>query len=166
MVVPKKRKHEVDPSRLPEGLDHRGGRLFTLRLRPNGRHFRDDILMSIFFNENLWILKKISLKYVPYGLIGNIASLVQIFEAMLVCCTDIYICVTGPQLVNSLWPSDAICQQRSWWTLAQVMACCLTASNQHLNQCWLIISLKVHLHSSEGNLTMVTISDYYYFKDS
>ena len=28
-------------------------------------------------------------------------------------------------LFNTLWPSDAIWQQRSWSTLAQVMACCL-----------------------------------------
>ena len=38
---------------------------------------------------------------------------------------------------SSLWPSDAI-----WWqsgsTLAQVMACCLTAPSHYLNQCWLI----------------------------
>ena len=42
--------------------------------------------------------------------------------------------------VNSLWPSDAIWQQRSGSTLAQVMACCLTAPSHYLNQCWLIIS--------------------------
>ena len=42
--------------------------------------------------------------------------------------------------VNSLWPSDAIWRQRSGSTLAQVMACCLTAPSHYLNQCWLIIS--------------------------
>ena len=55
--------------------------LNTLRPRHNGRHFADDILVVIFLNENLWILKKISLKYVPYGLIGNMAALVQIMVA-------------------------------------------------------------------------------------
>ena len=40
--------------------------------------------------------------------------------------------------LNSLWPSDAIWQQRSGSTLAQVMACCLTAPSHYLNQCWLI----------------------------
>ena len=40
----------------------------------------------------------------------------------------------------SLWPSDAIWRQGSWSTLAQVMACCLTAPNHYLNQCWLVIS--------------------------
>ena len=46
---------------------------------------------------------------------------------------------------NSLGPSDAIWRCRSGSTLAQVIACCLTAPSQHLNQCWLISS-KVHWH--------------------
>ena len=50
---------------------------------------------------------------------------------------------------NSLWPSDAIRRQGTESTLAQVMACCLTAPSHYLNQCWLIIS-KVLWHSSEG----------------
>ena len=48
--------------------------------------------------------------------------------------------------VNSLWPSDVIWRQRSGSTLAQVMACCLTAPSHYLNQCWLIIS-EVQWHS-------------------
>ena len=55
-------------------------------------------------------------------------------------------------LLNSLWPNDAIWLHRSRLTLAQVMACCLTAPSHHLNQCWLIIS-KVRWHSVESNLT-------------
>ena len=51
--------------------------------------------------------------------------------------------------VNSLWPSDAIRRQGTESTLAQVMACCLTAPSHYLHQCWLIIS-KVLWHSSEG----------------
>ena len=43
-------------------------------------------------------------------------------------------------IIDSLRPSDAIWRQRSWTTLVQVMACCLTAPSHHLNQCWLIIS--------------------------
>ena len=50
---------------------------------------------------------------------------------------------------NSLWPSDAI-WHRSRATLAQIIACCLTAPRHYLNQCWLIIC-KALLHSSEGN---------------
>ena len=52
--------------------------------------------------------------------------------------------------VNSLGPSDAIWRHRSGSTLAQVMACCLTAPSHYLTQCWLIIS-KAQWHSSEGN---------------
>ena len=48
--------------------------------------------------------------------------------------------------LNSLWPSDIIRRQRSVSTLAQVMACCLTAPSHYLNQCWLIIS-EVQWHS-------------------
>ena len=49
---------------------------------------------------------------------------------------------------NSLWPSDAIWRQRSGSTLAQVMACCLTAPSHYLNQCWLIIT-EIQRHSPE-----------------
>ena len=40
-------------------------------------------------------------------------------------------------------------------TLAQVMACCLTAPSHYLNQCWLIIN-KSQWHSSEGNFARNT----------
>ena len=55
-------------------------------------------------------------------------------------------------LFNSLGPGDAIWRQRTGSTLAQVMACCLTAPSHYLNQCWLIIS-KIQLHSSDGGGT-------------
>ena len=54
-----------------------------------------------------------------------------------------------PRWIHSLWPSDTIWRQWSGSTMAQVMACCLTAQSHYLNQCWLIIS-KVTWHSSEG----------------
>ena len=44
----------------------------------NGPHFADDIFKRIFLNENIWISNKISLKYVPWGVIDNMAALVQI----------------------------------------------------------------------------------------
>ena len=50
----------------------------TLRPRQNGRHFADDIFKCIFFNENVWILIKISLKFVPKGPINKISALFQI----------------------------------------------------------------------------------------
>ena len=60
--------------------------------------------------------------------------------------------ITMSQLVKSLQPSDAVWRQRSWSTLAQVMACCLTAPSHYLNQCWLIIS-EVQWQSPEGTST-------------
>ena len=65
-----------------------------------------------------------------------------------------YLLLPAASLTNmgrfkSVGPSDARWRQRSGSTLAQVMACCLTAPSHYLNQCWLIIS-KVLWHSSEG----------------
>ena len=50
----------------------------TLRPTQIGRHFPDVIYKWIFFNENVWISIKISLKFVPWGPINSIPSLVQI----------------------------------------------------------------------------------------
>ena len=50
----------------------------TLRPRQNGHLFADDIFKCIFLNENVWIAIKISLTFVPKGLINNIPALVQI----------------------------------------------------------------------------------------
>ena len=80
-----------------------------LRPRQNGRHFADDILNSIFLNENVGIPIKISLKFVPKGPIDNIPSLVQIMawhrpgdkplsEPMMVRLPT-HICVVRPQWV-------------------------------------------------------------------
>ena len=55
--------------------------LNTLRPRQNGYHFADAILKCIFLNENLWILLKISLKFVPKGPINNIPALVWIMAS-------------------------------------------------------------------------------------
>ena len=85
--------------------------LKTLRLRQNGRHFADNILKSIFLNDNIWIQIKISLKFVPKGSINNIPAVVQIIawgrpgdkplsEPMMLRLPT-HICVTGPQWVNN-----------------------------------------------------------------
>ena len=85
----------------------------SLRPRQNGRHFADDIFKRIFFNENIWIPIKISLKFVPKGSINNIPALVQIMawrrpgdtplsEPMMVNLPT-HICVTRPQWVKQ-WP--------------------------------------------------------------
>ena len=43
----------------------------TLKPRQNGQHFADNIFKRMFFNGNFWILLKISLKFVPKGLINS-----------------------------------------------------------------------------------------------
>ena len=84
----------------------------TLRPRQNGWHFADDIFKRIFFNKNVWISIKISLKFVSKGLINNIPALVQIMawrrpgakplsEAMMVNLPT-HICVSRPQLVKTV----------------------------------------------------------------
>ena len=55
-------------------------------------------------------------------------------------------------MLNSLWPRDVVWRQGSRSTLAQVMACCLTAPSHYLNQCWLMIS-EVLWHSPNNNFT-------------
>ena len=51
---------------------------------------------------------------------------------------------------NWLGTSDAIWWHKSGSTLAQVMACCLTASSHYLNQCWFLIG-EILWHSSQSN---------------
>ena len=53
--------------------------------------------------------------------------------------------------INSLWSRWAIWKHRSWSTLMQVMACCLTAPSHYPNQCDIAIS-EVLLYSPEGSL--------------
>ena len=90
--------------------DSRDGHVSTLRPRRNEQHFADDIFKRIFFNENVWISIKISLKFVPKGPINNIPSLVQIMawrrsgdkplsEPMVVSLPT-HICITRPQWVR------------------------------------------------------------------
>ena len=50
----------------------------TLRPRQGGRHIPEDIFKYIFFNENVQISIKISLKFVLKGPTNNIPALVQI----------------------------------------------------------------------------------------
>ena len=61
-------------------------------------------------NENVWIPIKISLKFVPKGLINNISSFVQIMawrrpgdkplSELMIISLPTYICVARPQLVE------------------------------------------------------------------
>ena len=78
-------------------------RFNTLKPRQNGAHFTDDMFMfkHVPVDENFWCLNKISLQYVPWGLIDYMAALVQIMawrrsgdnplsEPVVVCSTDAY----------------------------------------------------------------------------
>ena len=49
---------------------------------------------------------------------------------------------------NSLWPSNTIRRQGTESTLAQVMACCLTAPSLYLNQYWLSAVRSCGIHQS------------------
>ena len=82
----------------------------TLRPRQNGRHFADDVFKCIFLNENVWILLKISLKFIPKSPINNIPSFIQIMawrrpgdkslsEPIMVSLLT-HICVARPQWVK------------------------------------------------------------------
>ena len=84
----------------------------TWRPRQDGCHFPDDIFKWIFLNEYVWILIKISMKFVPKGPFNNIPALVQIMawrhpgdkpfsEPMMVSLWT-HICATRPQWVNRL----------------------------------------------------------------
>ena len=53
-------------------------RMNTWRPKQNGRHFADDILKCIFFNENVCISIEIPLKFGPKGPININSTLVQV----------------------------------------------------------------------------------------
>ena len=76
-----------------------------------GRNFSDDIFKCIFLNENVWIFIKISLMFVPKGLINNIPALYHMMawcmpgdkplsEPMMVTLST-HLCVTLPQIMNT-----------------------------------------------------------------
>ena len=84
----------------------------TLRPKQYGQHFPDNTFKRLFLNENVWILLKISLTFVPKVWINNISSLVQIMawrrpgdkplsEPMMDGLST-HICIPRPQWVNSL----------------------------------------------------------------
>ena len=54
-------------------------------------------------------------------------------------------------VINLLWPSDTIWRLSQHWL---VMACCLIAPSQYLNQCWLFIS-EILWHLPQRNFRWV-----------
>ena len=84
----------------------------TLRPRQDGRLFAaEDIFKCIFFNENVLILIKISLKFVPKVWINNISALFQIIAW----CQPGDKPLSGPVMVSSL---THICVTRPQWVKA------------------------------------------------
>ena len=77
----------------------------ALRPRQDGRHFQDDILKWIFFNENIWILNAILPKFVPKGPIDNNRALEQILawhrSGVKPLVTISHTCVTRHQRINN-----------------------------------------------------------------
>ena len=102
--------------------------LNILSSRPNGCHFPDDIFKWNFLSENAWISIEISLTFVPRGPIDNIPALVQIMawrrpgdkplSAPMMVNLLTHICVTRPQLVNSLsWCSKIMTKTQAMATV-------------------------------------------------
>ena len=79
----------------------------TLRPRRSSRHFPYHIFKSIFLNENIWVLLKISLMLVPKVRINDIPTLVQIrawrrsgdksLAEQMIVSLQMHICVTRPR---------------------------------------------------------------------
>ena len=122
----------------------------TLRPRQNGCHFADDIFKCIFLNENIWILIKISLKFVHQGQINNIPSLVQIMawrrpgdkplsEPMMVSLLT-HICVTRPQWVNGSKTLQDFCPR------SRSIHCYLHATHSLFSFVYKLLETRVHFH--------------------
>ena len=93
---------------------HDNALMDTLRPTRNRQYFADDIFKRIFFNESVWILINISLKFVPKGPINNFPVLVQMMMAWrrsgdktlsepIMISLPTHICVTWPQSVKWGW---------------------------------------------------------------
>ena len=97
----------------------------TLRRRQNGRRFPDDLFKCIFLNENIRILIKISLKFIPKDIINNIPSLVHIMawwwpgnkplSEQMMNRLPTHSCITQPQRVKTL--PLGVTDQISWKVL-------------------------------------------------
>ena len=92
------------------------------------------LLISAGIKVNLWNWNGLlSINTFCYDLVSSILPLLSIVRWL-------QVLLNFRAIINSLWPSDVTWHQRSWSTLVQVMACCLTAPSHYLNQCWFLIS--------------------------
>ena len=78
-----------------------------MRPKQNGRHFADNTFKCMYLNENVRVTNKISLKFIPQGLINTVPALVYIMawrqpgtkplsEPMMVSLLT-HVCLTLPQ---------------------------------------------------------------------
>ena len=124
----------------------------SLNLSPlgqNGRHFTDDIYRWICFTENIFILIKISLKFVPKGPVDNNPALVQIMachqigdkplsESML---THFTSGSTRERWVNDLPSNTMFCCLPSIFVLIMAFDLCPThVTLEGVNPCYLLSS--------------------------
>ena len=116
--------------------------------------FNFKIIATVFGYAHTWLLlnqgptypytdKFLLARLTKFGMCPNYRTWLKLMSiSFKFCVTNLkchYLCVIAPPVTISLWPCDTIWRQRSGPTLAQVMACCLTAPSHYLNQCWLII---------------------------
>ena len=99
-------------------------RVNTLRPRRNGQHFADDIFKRNFFNENVWISIKISLKFVPKGPVYNIPAFREWLGAVQATshCLNQWLIVyrriyawLGLNELTTHYRANFIITVRSWW---------------------------------------------------
>ena len=77
-----------------------------------------------------------------------------------VVCLDLLYCRVLPlYVIKSLWPSNAKGWHRSWLTLVELMACCLTIT--HPNHYWLIVN-NTRSNLSKSNCTGTVLDMIYY----
>ena len=124
-----------DQSKQVRSIDQSFSRIVLTLLRQNDPLFADGIFKRIFLNENICILVKISLNFVPKGPIDNMSALVQIMawiwtcdkplsEPMMISSLTyiyIYICISQPQ-----WVTTSTAERFCWCHFG---ACCILILN-------------------------------------
>ena len=162
-----------------------------LRPRQNICHLADDKFRCIFLNENVWISIKISLKFVPDGLMNNIPALVQImawcrsgnkplFEPMMVCLPT-HICVTLPEPMLTQFTDAYIrhwgrevniwilwdfvqCEVRFdnfWWQQIEDLHYSCWKISSNLPCLWSMLPVNAILWSSDGGISLFRVGKKY-----
>ena len=86
-----------------------------MRRRQNGRYFADGIFKRNFMNENVWIAIKMSLNFVPLGLINIVSALVLIIAWRIYASLGLNMAPTSTLTINhyrssNLYYCPAVCQ--------------------------------------------------------